>query len=177
MLSPIWCSISPPGSQTPSRLLVLFSVVLLHQRCVREKLLVRKCVRLLRAHVCEAPLERVLSFVWTGWDGAGWHSAELHGKKRVACCVCGPRQAWGKPVPTGDIIGRKNNKIRNRPSRSSPALPSAPSSASCPWTLLLHHVSFSFSPPPHLSSPLLLRSLFSYSAPPPLFHLKDQLSN
>lgn len=95
--------------------------------------------------VWSAPLERVLSFVWTGWDGAGWHSAELHGKKRVACCVCGPRQAWGKPVSTGDIIGRKNNKIRSRPSRSSPALPSAPSSASCPWTLLLHPVSFSFS--------------------------------
>lgn len=40
--------------------------------------------------------------------------------KRVACCVCGLRQAWGKPSSTGDIIGRKTTRLGITPPTLSP---------------------------------------------------------
>lgn len=98
--------------------------------------------------------------------------------KRVACCVCGLRQAWGKAGSTGDIISRKNNKIRNHPpSRSSSSLLS-PFISQLSMNSSLH---LTPSPPPptspHLSIPHCTPLLFCYAASPPLFSPTNQFSS
>lgn len=96
--------------------------------------------------------------------------------KRVACCVCGLRQAWGKPGSTGDIIDGKTTRLGITPSRSLPALPSAfiiqlPMNSSLHFTLFLLFNSLFLSPLPipFFSSP----PLFSHSTTP-IFYLTDQ---
>lgn len=78
----------------------------------------------------------------------------------MACCVCGLRQAWGKPGSTGDIIDKKNNKIRNHPSHSPLTLyqPAFPNTTPHPPHFKVFHL-----PSSHCSSlPLHLCSTTSF---------------
>lgn len=60
---------------------------------------------------------------WWRWDGAGWHSAELHGKESGVLCLW-TQTSVGQTGFDRRHHRQKNNKIRNHPSHSSPALPS-----------------------------------------------------
>ncbi len=100
-----------------------------------EKLPVSVCVC---AHVCVCrsvcvkPLSECDPLCEQGWDGAGWHSAELHGKESGVLCLW-TQTSVGQTGFDRRHHRQKNNKIRNHPSHS---LPAHPSSASCPWTHL-----------------------------------------
>lgn len=96
-----------------------------------------------------------LSFVWTGWlqgwDSAGWHSAELHGKASGVLCLW-TQISVGQTGFDRRHPRQKNNEIRSHPSHS---LAPHPSPASCPWTHPLTLLHF---------SSLLLFTLFTLTA-------------
>lgn len=92
--------------------------------------------------------------------------------KRVARCVCGPRQAWGKAGLTGDIISRKNNKIRNHPPPALRPLSSHPSSGQLSMNSSLYLTLF----PPRDFPSSVHPSLHCYAASP-LFSLTNQFSS
>lgn len=85
----------------------------------------------------------------------------------MACCVCGLRQAWGKPGSTGDIIGRKTTRLGITPPALYPLTLHQP--AVHELIALLHpfYIPSSHRSPPFFSSP----SLCSYSTPLTLFNL------
>lgn len=90
--------------------------------------------------------------------------------KRVACCVCGLRQAWGKAGWTGDIISRKNNKIRNHPPSHSSSSLLSPFISQLSMNSSLYLTLFSS---PISCTPLL----FCSAASPSLFSLTNQFSS
>lgn len=82
-------------------------------------------------------------------------------EKCAAGCVCGLRQAWGKPVSTGDIISRKNTQIRNRPSHSTHSIHTL-----CPLSSTL---------PVHTSVLTLLQQAFLHFTPDVSFFFLEQM--